>query len=363
MLVYGNDYGSCGGYCSAAGRPDMRIEWKRVVLLAVLAGFAALVLRGFLIARCAPGPEAAQDSPAITVYDHREQALKKMDLETYIMGVTAAEMPASFPLEALKAQAVAARTYTVYHMLHNGCKQHDADVCTSSACCQAYCDDTRMREKWGSSYKENKKLMAQAVDETLGQVLLYDGEPIEALYHSASGGRTENVEDIYGTELPYLRSVMSSAEAGTSKITGEKTVSLQSFCDTVNKNWKSAGLTTANAAKKTVIEQTTQSGRVQKIRLGDVTATGRQVRSLFSLDSALFTITFTGNDVVFRTKGYGHGVGMSQTGANVMALGGSTYDEILHYYYTDVEIGKTVLEGTGGTSGTESTEGTVPPAA
>ena len=326
----------------------MRIEWKKVVLLALSAGLAALFLRGLVIARCGEEPAADESSdassPAITVYDHREQAYQKMPLEAYLVGVTAAEMPVSFPLEALKAQAVAARTYTVYHMLHDGCKQYAADVCTSSACCQAYSSDERMRERWGSDYKAYRKKVAEAVSATAGEVLLYDGEPIEALYHSASGGRTENVEDVYGTKLPYLRSVMSTAEAGTAKLTGKKTMTVQAFCDAVNERWEKAGLTAGNAEKKTVVEQTTESGRVQKIRLGGVSVTGRQLRSLLSLDSALFTVSFSAGNVIFETRGYGHGVGMSQTGANVMALGGVTYDKILHYYYTDVNIGQVALQ-------------------
>ncbi len=321
----------------------MRIEWKKVVLLALLAGLAALFLRGLTIARCGGEPAVDQVSPVITVYNHREQAYQKMALEAYLVGVTAAEMPVSFPLEALKAQAVAARTYTVYHMLHNGCKQYEADVCTSSACCQAYSSEERMQERWGNDYMACKKKVAEAVSETAGEVLLYDGEPIEALYHSASGGRTENVEDVYGTKLPYLRSVMSTAEAGTSKLTGKKTMTVQAFCDAVNGRWEKAGLTAGNAEKKTVIEQTTESGRVRKIRLGGVSVTGRQLRSLLSLDSALFTVSFSAGNVTFATRGYGHGVGMSQTGANVMALGGVTYDKILHYYYTDVDIGRVKL--------------------
>ena len=301
----------------------MRIVWKRVLLLACVAGVVVLLLRGLLLARCAPEKAADDGEDAvITVYDHREEAFLAMPLEDYIMGVTAAEMPASFPLEALKAQCVAARTYTAYHMLHDGCKRYDADVCTSSACCQAYCSDERMAERWGGDYADNRQKMARAVRETAHEVLLYGGEPIEALYHSASGGRTENVEDVYGTALPYLNSVMSTAEAGTAKLSGERTLSLTALCEAVNGKWPAAKLTEANAARRVEILETTASGRVKSIRLGGVTVAGRQVRSLLSLDSALFTVTFTGNAVTFHTKGYGHGVGMSQTGANAMALGG-----------------------------------------
>lgn len=320
----------------------MRIAWKKVVFLAFLAGAVVLLLRGFLLARCNGAPQmgAQVDSPVILVYDHRKETVKEMALEEYLVGVTAAEMPVSFPLEALKAQSVAARTYTVSHMLGSGCKQHDADVCTSSACCQAYLSDARMQERWGDEASSHRKKVASAVAQTAGEVLLYDGAPIEALYHSASGGQTENVEDVYGTALPYLRAVMSTAEAGTKRLTGERVLSVKAFCDAVNARWAKAGLTPGNAESRTAVVQTTASGRVQKLRLGGVTATGREARTLFSLDSTLFTVAFSGGNVIFQTRGYGHGVGMSQTGANVMALGGSTYEQILHYYYTDVTIGR-----------------------
>lgn len=323
----------------------MRVHWKRVLLLACVAGLFALLLRGLLLARCAPAETApVGKDAAITVYDHREEAYRTLPLETYILRVAAAEMPASFPLEALKAQCVAARTYTAYHMLHDGCKRYAADVCTSSACCQAYCSDERMRERWGEDYADNLQKLTQAAEETAHEVLLYDGAPIEALYHSASGGRTENVEDVYGTALPYLKSVMSTAESGTGKLSGEKRLTKQALCEAVNEKWPSARLTPDNVEKRVEIRETTASGRVKSIRLGGMTVTGRQLRGLLSLDSALFTLRFEGGDAVFSTKGYGHGVGMSQTGANAMALGGRTYREILHYYYTDVTIGTIALD-------------------
>ncbi len=318
----------------------MRVQWKRVLLLALLAGVCVLLLRGLLLARCAPmDVTVPKEDAVITVYDHREEKQLQLPLETYILRVAAAEMPASFPLEALKAQCVAARTYTVYHMLHSGCKRYAADVCTSSACCQAYLSDERMQQRWGDDYKAYRKKLTQAAEETAHEVLLYDGAPIEALYHSASGGMTEDVADVYGTALPYLKSVMSTAEAGTTKLTGEKTFSKTALCSTVNEKWPAAKLAARKLEDDVQILETTASGRVKSIRLGGVTVTGRQLRGLLQLDSALFTVRFEGDDVIFSTKGYGHGVGMSQTGANAMALGGHTYQEILHYYYTDVTIG------------------------
>ena len=319
----------------------MRIRWKRVLLLAVATGLLLLVLRGVLLARRAP-PSEAEKRPdvSISVYDHREEQLMTMPLEAYITGVTAAEMPISFPLEARKAQAVAARTYTIHHALHGGCRSQNADVCTSSACCQAYRSDEQLRENWGDDYETHIASARRATSETAGEVLLYDGEPIEALYHSASGGQTENVEDVYGNPLPYLRAVMSTAEAGTPRLTGQKTLSRAAFCEKVNARFPEAKLTKKRLEQQVEILETTDSGRVKRIKLGGATATGRQMRSLLSLDSALFTISFSKDEVTFATKGVGHGVGLSQTGANVMAMGGADYRAILTYYYTDVAIGR-----------------------
>ncbi len=331
----------------------MRIEWKRVLLLALMMGLLSLFLRGLVAARCAPEKtgqkaetQAGDASGAlVTVYDCDQGKTIVQPLETYALHVAAGEMPASFPAEALKAQAVAARTYTAYHMLHGGCRSHDdADVCTSSACCQAYCTDQEMRDKWGRDYEENLAKFTDAATDTAGEVLLYDGEPIEALYHSASGGRTENAEDVYSAAVPYLRSVMSTAESGTARLTGEKRWTKAAFCALINEKWPDARLAKGKLASQLEIVDAAESGRVQSLRLGGVTVTGRQARGALGLDSALFTFAFTDAEVIFSTKGFGHGVGMSQTGANAMALGGKTYREILLYYYTDVTLGSIVWE-------------------
>ncbi|MDO4572577.1 MAG: stage II sporulation protein D [Clostridia bacterium] len=320
----------------------MKIRWGRVLILTVTAGLIVALIRGCVMARRAGEAETQRPPGAVAVvrvYDTRAEALLTMPLEEYLVGVVAGEMPVSFPLEALKAQAVAARSYTVYHALRGGCAAHDADVCTSSACCQAHADEARLKERWGEDYEENEAIVRRAVTETAGELLLYDGEPIEALYHSASGGGTENVEDVYKNALPYLRAVESRAEAGSSRITGEKSLAAADFAALVNEKWPEAGLEAERLGEQIEILETTQSGRVQRVRLGRAEATGRQMRSLLSLDSALFTMELEDGVLTFHTRGYGHGVGMSQTGANVMALGGRSYREILLYYYTDVTLG------------------------
>ena len=327
---------------------SMKILWGRVLLLSVAVGLAVASVRGCVMARRGEAgvsmPVAADDPIPIRVYDTRAEETVTRTLEEYLVGVVAGEMPASFPLEALKAQAVAARTYTLYHALHGGCAAHDAMVCTSSACCQAYADETRLRERWGKDYKENLRKITQAVQETAGEVLLYDGEPIEALYHSASGGGTENAEDVYKSARAYLRAVQSSAEAGTARIVGEKTFTAEEFIACIEKKRPGAKLTKSGLAGQLEILSKSESGRVLRMRVGSAEMTGRELRGALSLDSALFTFRVSGGQVTVYTRGYGHGVGMSQTGANVMALGGRTYDEILLYYYTGVTLGYAVLD-------------------
>lgn len=270
--------------------------------------------------------------------------MERMELETYLIGVVAAETPVSFEMEALKAQAVAARTYTLYHARHGGCRANEgAYVCTDSACCQAYLSDARMRERWQKSYRANRKRVETAVQETAYEVLTYDSEPIETLYHSASGGHTENVEDVYAEQRAYLRGVPSTAEVGSARPSGQKAFTRQAFCTLVNEKWSSAALSPGRLEEQVEILSLTGGGRVKSVRLGNTAATGRAIRSLLGLDSTLFSVALNENEIQFFTKGYGHGVGMSQSGAQAMALGGRSYEEILLYYYTGVSLSKLTL--------------------
>lgn len=322
-----------------------RIRWTRVFALSAALGVLVLLLRGCAIA-CAGdgGADAAFDAEAfadtpVRVYDAQSGRTETRSLETYLVGVVAAEMPASFHEEALRAQAVAARTYTVYRALHGGCNAHDADVCTSSACCQAFATDEQLRERWGADYAENLARIETAVFSTAGEVLLYDGAPIEALYHSASGGYTEDSENVFANAVPYLRAVESPNEVGTARLTGSVSFTREAFCDLVNGALEAAALSPDELESQVEVTQRSESGRVQRLRLGGVSLSGREARGLLGLDSALFTIAFSAGGVRFDTRGYGHGVGMSQTGANAMGIAGSDYEEILLHYYTGTSLG------------------------
>ena len=273
----------------------------------------------------------------IRVYDHRADKLITMSLEEYIVGVVSAEMPAYYEFEALKAQAVASRTYTLYSMAHGGCHTNpDADVCTNSKCCQAFSTHERMQKSWGDDYAKNYNRVAEAVMHTAGEVLTYKDKICDALYHACSGGQTEDSENVYANALPYLRGVDSPYEDPMRQQDVE--IGTDELIRLITAKYPESGVTEENAKTEIEIVSTFESGRVKGLRLGKTEITGKQARSLFDLKSAMFTITWSENGIVFHTKGYGHGVGLSQNGANGMAKHGSTYEEILHHYYTDVRI-------------------------
>lgn len=275
----------------------------------------------------------------LNVYFAEKDEVETMTLEDYIVGVVAAEMPASFNAEALSAQAVAARTYTARRIKTIGStkcsKKENADVCTASDHCQAYAAVEEMQQNWGDEFEEKYKKIKQAVIKTKGVIMTYDGKPIESLYHSASGGKTEAVENVYAEALPYLKSVDSPLEEKNYYRTS--VFSLKEFAETINDNFDEADITADLKSSDVKVLSRYESGRVEKLRVGNALITGTQMRKAFDLPSAHFYISI-GTDVAIETYGFGHGVGMSQHGANKMAENGSDWREILSHYYCDVEF-------------------------
>lgn len=275
----------------------------------------------------------------VNVFFPDEGEIREMLLEEYLMGVVSGEMPASYSLEAVKAQAVAARTYTLYSIQHGGCKTNPkADICTSSSCCQTYNSEKREHDKWGAQYAYYHSVIAKAVMDTAGEVMLYNGKVIDAMYHGASGGWTENSENVYTNAIPYLRSVESAHEIG-SRQTGQVTFDRAAFVERVNGARPNAHMTLENLESQIKTLSLYPSGRVEKLQLGEDVITGKTARKIFGLDSSMFTVELTDTQVIFHTKGFGHGVGMSQAGANGMAADGADYKTILTHYYTGVSIG------------------------
>ncbi|MHB1313861.1 MAG: stage II sporulation protein D [Christensenellales bacterium] len=273
-----------------------------------------------------------QASYPIRFYHPQTKKIEKLEIEEYVLGVVAAEMPVSYDPEALKAQAVAARTLAVYKCQNGGCS-YGGDICGNSDHCQAWVSDEGMQKKWGSSYEINLAKAKEAVDSTAGEIIAYHGEPIQVLYHSTSGGITEDVENVFANALPYLRSVQSGGEEKTSHYENTVTISNKNFYSILKANYHGV-----DEGKGIQIVSTYDSGRVKEISAGGIKLTGKQMRALYGLDSTLFSVFCTADSVTIHTKGFGHGVGMSQVGANAMAQNGSGYIEILTHYYTDVDI-------------------------
>ncbi|MGI5918076.1 MAG: stage II sporulation protein D [Christensenellales bacterium] len=317
------------------------------VLLAVLYPAITVLTRGAPPTAGQPGT-GSPGSPDFEVIGKKKETnptievwldgtLTEMKLEDYLIGVVAAEMPASFELEALKAQAVAARTYTLYKRDHGGCSAHEgADICTNSNHCQAYVTDEEMTKNWGSKKAEYLVKITEAVTSTAGKAIYYEGETIQVFYFASAGDRTEDSENVYSKALPYLRSVVSEGEENSSHYYGKVTVSIDDFKKKMKKF--SPGVSFNGVP---LIGEITRfdSGRVQSIRIGSQSFTGREVREAFSLNSANFTIEQTKDSITFHTIGFGHGVGMSQTGANAMAKKGADYIDILTHYFTGVTVG------------------------
>ena len=264
--------------------------------------------------------------------------VEEMDLGTYLVGVVRAEMPASFHREALKAQAVAARTYTLYKIQSGGNHGDQADICTDSTCCQAYISEERARANWGGNADDYEAKVETAVSETDGQAILYGGVPILAVFHSSSAGLTRAAGEVWMNDLPYLQAVESPEET-----------------DRIPNYYSRVEFTAADCKAKLLAvfpeadlsgpvsgwlknAVTDSAGSVETVEVGGVTVKGTQVRAALGLRSACFEWEAQGEKLVFYVTGYGHGVGLSQYGANRMAAGGADYKEILTHYYTGVTV-------------------------
>lgn len=265
--------------------------------------------------------------------------IEEIPLDTYIKGVVAAEMPASYNEEALKAQAVVARTYTIYTIIHNKNKHPNADLCDSSNCCQAWISKEDRIAKWEEDKKdEYLKKIEYSVDSTNGKIITYSGEVIDAFFHSNSGGVTETPVNVWGgTNYPYLQSVQTSGEDAYNQYSSEVTLSREDFVNKIKEKHPELKIN-FNDENCIKITEYTESSRAKTIKVGNINISGVEMRTLLGLKSTKFEIIMNQNNITFKVTGYGHGVGMSQTGADSMANQGSTYEDIIHHFYTDVEI-------------------------
>ena len=254
--------------------------------------------------------------------------VESVPLEEYVVGVVAGEMPVSFELEALKAQSVASRTYVMKRLGGNG--EYDVVDTVSN---QVYLDDNELKEKWKDNYVSYINKVRQAVNETSMECLEYDGELIDAMFFSTSNGYTEDSGEFFSTSLPYLKSVDSSYDKEVSSVFQDsKNISLQEF-------YERLGLSYQSSLKITDVSRT-NSHRVKSLKINGKEFSGKDVYYKLGLRSSDFELELVGSNVVIQTKGYGHGVGMSQYGALGMAKKGYSYREILMHYYTGTTLVK-----------------------
>lgn len=285
---------------------------------------------------------AQTDQPvSLQVWNDQSGKMETMDLETYVYGVVAAEMPAAYHTEALKAQAVAARTRALWQQAEGGCAlAQGADVCTRSGHCQGYAASETLLQKWGNEYAIYQQRLVDAVGSTQGQVLTYEGEPILVMYHAISGGRTENVQAVFAQPLPYLVSVDSAGEEGVRGYREDTRFSLEEAAQLLQQAFPALDVTPEILQKTLVIASHTDTGRVESLLLGNGQVDGTDFRAALGLRSTLFTFTMDGESITFHQTGYGHGVGMSQAGANRMAADGNSYEGILSHYYPGTTLEK-----------------------
>lgn len=280
-----------------------------------------------------------KDSPQISIYNHNTGKIQQMDIEEYLCGVLSGEMPSDFDIEALKAQAVAARTYVIYNQEHESSEHKGAAVCTDYTHCQEYKSYEELKESKGEDWIKNSyPKIKQAVSETKGHIITYNDEPIVPLYFSTSSGKTENSEEVFSTAYPYLRSVDSPYDEQSPKYESTFEISNKDFVSKLEHSYSDISITENNLNSQIKILSRSDGGSVEKIKVGNKELTGRDIRNILNLNSANFEIKFDTNSIDFVVKGYGHGVGMSQWGAQGMAEEGYKYYEILSHYYKDTTI-------------------------
>lgn len=265
----------------------------------------------------------------IRVKDEKTGIINEVPFEDYIKGVVAGEMPATFELEALKAQAVASRSYAMYQMTATKDKEYDVLNTTAN---QVYLTDQELKENWKEEYPEKINKIKKAIAETSGEYLTYEGKVINAMFFSTSVGATENSEEVFVSALPYLRSVDSKWDEASPAYTDTYTFTLEEFYKKLNLQY--------NQTLTIEVISTTSTGRTKTLKINGTEINGRDLATKLNLRSNYFDIVQNENNVTITTKGFGHGVGMSQYGANGMAKEGYKYDQILKHYYQNTEIKK-----------------------
>lgn len=275
----------------------------------------------------------------IRLFHSKTNEIEELPIDEYLYGVVSAEMPAHYEMEALKAQAVVARTYTIYKIANQAFKHENADVCDEASCCQAWISKEDRQKRWEDDKKDEYwNRIITCVKETQGKVILYEGKPINAFFHANSGGSTEIPLNVWGgSGYPYLQTVTTAGEDAYDQYQSEAEFTKEQLGELVQQI-HSDFVIDWNQSDCIQILERTNGNRVKKIKIGNLTLTGTEVRNIFKLRSANFEVSFVEDKVKFQVIGYGHGVGMSQTGADSLAKEGKSYADIIHHFYSGVEI-------------------------
>lgn len=275
----------------------------------------------------------------LKLYHSKTGETEEIPLDEYLYGVVSSEMPVDFEKEALKAQAIVARTYTLYQIMNSKGKHGEADICDDSNCCQAWISKEDRLNRWDENLRQsNWDKITNAVDTTKGKIITYEGAPIDAFFHSNSGGKTESPKNVWGGgNLPYLQSVETSGEDGYSQYSSEVELSKDDLINKLKEKYKEIQINFNDGNPIQILEYT-ESGRVKTVKFGNVEIAGTEARTILGLKSTNFTFEINENTVKFIVTGYGHGVGMSQTGADSMAKSGNNAEDIIKHFYTNVQI-------------------------
>ncbi|KAB7671819.1 stage II sporulation protein D [Bacillus sp. B1-b2] len=282
-----------------------------------------------------PKKEVSEPTMEVGVYRESKEVVEKLDLEEYVVGVVASEMPAKFEMEALKAQALTARTYIVKRIVSDKAAElPEGAIVGDSISYQVYNDQEELKKIWenaGYDWQKNMKKIEEAVAETRGQILTFEGNPIDATFFSTSNGYTENSDDVWANSISYLQSVESPWDVDSPKFNGEQTISVKEFEESLGVQLSSSSNIMENITY-------TKGKRIDSATINGKELSGTEIREKLKLKSTDFTMDRDGDNIIVKTKGYGHGVGMSQYGANGMAVSGKTYEDIVKYYYKGVEV-------------------------
>lgn len=282
----------------------------------------------------------------VKVLHTKTNQIEEISIDEYLYGVVSAEMPVNFEIEALKAQAIVARTYTIYKILQNSGKHEGADICDDSTCCQAWISMEDRIQKWRENTDEsissnpdaNWNKIVTAVEETKGKIITYNGEPINAFFHSNSGGMTEIPLNVWGgSGYPYLQTVSTYGEDAYTQYSSEVVISKKDFTKKISSKHSDFTIDFTDENQMKVLEYT-EGGRVKNIQIGNLQLSGVEVRNILGLKSANFNIAIEEENIKFSVIGYGHGVGMSQTGADSLAKQGNTAEQIVCHFYSGVQL-------------------------